>query len=313
MACHFPKSGFRYSDGTMGFSPVKPGHPVVAKASFRCHRCAGCREDYSRDWTVRLCHEARMHEVSCMVTLTYSDEELKSLSLCQEDVQLFLKRLRIRLFREWIEAGKPGAKPSIRYFAGAEYGSNTKRPHFHVLIFGWVPTDGVEFCRTDAGVRMKSALLDDVWSKGFTEWCFFSSACAGYVARYCLKKVNGSEAGDHYTVLDLNGEVVVVEPEFSLMSTRPGIGKSWFDKYWRTDALWLDGKRDGVLLGGVEVPLPAYYNKLARRQIGDKAYERIVDGRLLKAKAQAWNRTPPRLQVRAECHEAKHRERKRGL
>ena len=45
---------------------------------------------------------------------------------------------------------------------------------------------------------------------------------AAYVARYCTKKITGKLAHEHY-----KGKL----PEYATMSRRPGIGRTWLEKY----------------------------------------------------------------------------------
>jgi len=75
-----------------------------------------------------------MHYDSKFVTLTYADNELTWKSgqpqLVKKDLQLWFKRLR-----------KAGYK--FRYFAVGEYGSHTYRPHYHIIVFGSVPSEQI--------------------------------------------------------------------------------------------------------------------------------------------------------------------------
>ena len=65
-----------------------------------------------------------MHKVSCMLNLTYSDAFLPEHGqLYKDDLQRFFKRLR-----------KAGFK--FRYVASGEYGDQSRRPHFHIALFG---------------------------------------------------------------------------------------------------------------------------------------------------------------------------------
>ena len=103
-----------------------------------CGKCIGCRLDYTRDWANRMMLEASYHEQNYFITLTYDDthvpksyyacpetgEALPSLTLSKRDIQLFLKRLR-KLTGQ-----------SFRYYLCGEYGSNTHRPHYHLIVFG---------------------------------------------------------------------------------------------------------------------------------------------------------------------------------
>lgn len=65
------------------------------------------------------------------VTLTYNDESLVyddnyNPVLCKHDVVTYIKRLRYYV-------------PSVRYFIGGEYGSQSNRPHYHIILFGCSP------------------------------------------------------------------------------------------------------------------------------------------------------------------------------
>ena len=50
-------------------------------------------------------------------------------TLLYTDVQKFLKRLR------------KAYKSKLRYFIAGEYGEQTARPHYHMILYGWQPTD----------------------------------------------------------------------------------------------------------------------------------------------------------------------------
>jgi hypothetical protein len=314
MSCFSPRFGFRYSDGTLGFVPYKRGHAVMAQnVQLRCGKCEGCLEDYARGWALRIGHEAREYsEASMMATLTYDDVHLSSPSLSKADFQLFMKRLRKRLIRDWRLAGKVGPEPRVRYFCGAEYGSKSGRPHFHCIFFGWIPVDRVELLRNKSGPVFRSALLTSCWSQGIVEFVGFNDAVGSYVAQYCLKKQLGKE----YAVVDAStGEWTAAVPEFCLMSRRPGIGAKWFEKYSR-DCIWPEASsgRDGVLCGDVRVPLPAYYNKLALRKFGERQMDKVIERRLLEAKEDAKHRTPQVLAARRSSLLARRRSRsQRGL
>ena len=98
-----------------------------------CGKCVMCRIAKRREWTLRLIHESVYWEDSVFLTLTYSDDYLpKNGSLDKRQLQLFIKRLRKSL------NGR-----SIKYFACGEYGDNTERPHYHLIIFG------ISLCQED--------------------------------------------------------------------------------------------------------------------------------------------------------------------
>lgn len=72
------------------------------------------------------CENVFSESIPLFLTLTYNNENLPKHGVFKEEVQLFLKRLRISLDRLHY-------KHNLRYFACAEYGSKSKRPHYHML------------------------------------------------------------------------------------------------------------------------------------------------------------------------------------
>lgn len=97
-----------------------------------CGKCGFCGATRRSDWAVRLMYERKMHQVSKFVTLTYANPHLVwrdgHPQLHRPHTQEFFKRLR--------KAGY-----SLRYYGVSEYGSQTFRPHYHLLLFGDVPDD----------------------------------------------------------------------------------------------------------------------------------------------------------------------------
>lgn len=109
-----------------------------------CGKCAVCAHTRLNDIAARCQLETYTSKCSPLfVTLTYDDAHLpadKSVSI--DDIQKFLKRLRINLNRffshEEIVDGKRKmipAKISLRYIYCSEYTPTTQRPHYHLLIW----------------------------------------------------------------------------------------------------------------------------------------------------------------------------------
>lgn len=172
-----------------------------------CGQCAGCRLDYARQWAIRCCHEAQLHDQNCFLTLTYREAPD---GLQPPDMRNFLKRLRKHL-----------EPKKIRFFQVGEYGDESGRPHHHCLLFGHDFPDKLLIRRGECPLY-QSATLDKLWGHGFASIgeLTFDSAC--YCARYILKKVTGKYAEDHY-----NGR----KPEYTTMSRRPGIGKDFYNQF----------------------------------------------------------------------------------
>lgn len=250
-----------------------------------CRQCIGCRLDRSRDWAVRCVHEAQMHSASCFVTLTYSDEFVPR-CLTYTHFQLFMHRLRKRL------------RSRVRFFMSGEYGETTGRPHFHACLFGCdFSDDRVYYRKSSSGSRLyKSAFLDSVWGLGLCSIGDVTFESAAYAARYICKKVTGDDAEMHYQRVDREtGEVYQLEPEFSRMSLKPGLGASWCLRYM-SDVL----PRDYVVVNGARWPVPDYYIELLRRsndyeRLAEVEYERFVRGSKPEVSADS---TPERLAAR---------------
>ena len=213
MSCYFPLLGLPTGDYTEKGKPrylIKSIHDY-RKASFNfaewsekwskahngltpilipCRKCIGCKLEYSRQWADRCMLELKYHMQSCFLTLTYDDNHLKNIngdslkegehaSLYLRDFQLFMKRLR----KEY-----EGTK--VRYYMCGEYGSESFRPHYHIILFGIDFTDRVFYKRTKQGFYLfNSPCLSKLWNNGHAvigdvDW----DSCA-YVARYTAKKM----------------------------------------------------------------------------------------------------------------------------
>lgn len=194
-----------------------------------------------------------MHASSCFVTLTYDDAHCPP-TLQYSDFQGFLRRFRYRL-------------GSVRYFCAGEYGGLTGRPHFHALLFGWSPSD-LSPIGKDLGT---SKVLQSLWDVGFSSVGSVTYESARYVASYaCKSRSRAARLVDCDT-----GECGPRVPECAHMSLRPGLGATWYAKYWPEVHL----ARDAVVRpGGSALPAPRYYDKLCFRDhpslFADKEYER---------------------------------------
>lgn len=241
---------------------------------YGCGQCLGCRVNRSRLWSHRIELESLCHGDSCFFTLTYdwrklvrrygdTSVEFESVhSLEPKELQGWLKRFRDRILPQ-----------KIRFYAVGEYGTNSDRPHYHGVLFGYAQ------ClfgrsRYRLGVRNCCIQCDQVrdsWGLGNVELGELNSKTSQYVCKY-VTKVNtvNQEAF-------LNGR----KREFSRMSLRPGIGARAMDKVGTV----LEGplfKRCLATLGDVPAslchgkknrPLGRYLMSKLRRNLG------IADGK----------------------------------
>lgn len=241
--------------------------------------------DRSRDWATRIWHEASCHQANAFLTLTYSDEHLPDdYGVHVDEMQKFMKRLRKKLgFR-------------VRFFGCGEYGEQNLRPHYHAIIFGTDFPDKRAWRKSTSGhIVYRSAELETCWTKGHAEIGTVTLESAGYVARYIMKKVNGDQAAEHYwRKHPITGCEAQVRPEFICMSTRPGIGREWYDRF-SGDCF----PSDFVVVDGQKRPIPRYYTKQLR-VVDEPAHDAIKLKRKERAEAHADNNTPERLAVREE-------------
>lgn len=92
----------------------------------------------------------------------------------KRDIQLFFKRLRIKIARNENNDIK---KQKIRYFAASEYGPATFRPHYHIIVC----------CDNEELARIMPRLIYSAWSMCSPERCdvqLVSGAAPEYVAKY---------------------------------------------------------------------------------------------------------------------------------
>lgn len=234
MACTRPLNAYKSPSGKIFFTPFRG----ATFTQVPCGQCIGCRLTHSRDWATRCVHEAHMHDRNCFLTLTYSDENLpENSTLVRKHLTDFLKR-----YRKAVDPVK------LRYFGCGEYGSKLSRPHYHLIIFGHDFDDKLLY-KQGKFPLYNSALLSSLWPFGFSVLAGFSFESAAYVARYCVKKITGAKAEEHY------GSRI---PEFSAMSRMPGIGYEFFIRFY-DDIVNSDAC---IGRGGRQIKPPRYYDKL---------------------------------------------------
>lgn len=295
MACYHPLRAWRGRGGVPVFNHALAIGPEL---KLPCGQCVGCRLEHSRQWALRLMHEAQLHDDKWFITLTYSPEKLPAdNNLNKKHFQDFMKRLRKRF------SGR-----LIRFFHCGEYGERLGRPHYHCILYGVDFPDRKLYRSSSTGRLYVSELLNNIWSHGFCVIGDVTFESAAYVARYVMKKVTGGMAEGHYLVFDKDtGEVPISPsgdffyrtPEYVTMSRRPGIARAWYEDFV-TDVF----PSDEVIARGFPCRPPRYYDKL----FGDshpEVMDEIKTKRLRRARANADNNTDERLDVRERVAKAK--------
>lgn len=294
MPCYHPLSAWRTSSGEVVF--VERGD-IVASLFLPCGRCVGCRLERSRQWAVRMMHEAQMYDRSSFVTMTYDQAHLPPHgSLHYPHWQTFMKAWRKRY-------------GPTRFFCAGEYGGLLGRPHFHAALFGVWPSDCKPWRKSESGHQLfRSEVMEQVWGRGSVEIGELTFESAAYMARYCLEKITGDLAEDHYRRVDPEtGEVVRLVPEFARMSLRPGIGARWYSRF---GGRVLD--HDNVITNGHPAKPPRYYDVLSERKDPHR-FDEIREERASRARVNAAEGTDDRLRVREAVAQARVNLKKRNL
>lgn len=265
MACFHPlkawRSSFLKENGRKDIiiNSGMDNFPGYDRISLPCGKCKGCRLERSRQWAVRIMHEASLHDVTkggrgnCFITLTFNEESIAKRghhSVDVRDYQLFMKRLRKKFGN------------GIRFYHCGEYGDQYGRPHYHAILFNHSFDDRYPWKRHNGSLLYRSDSLEKLWPYGYSSVGDVTFNSAAYVARYVMKKWNGPQADSHYTRIsnDIDhstGEVFKVLPEYNTMSRRPGIAKDWY--LANKDEVF---PSDSVVVNGKEVRPPKYYTSL---------------------------------------------------
>lgn len=218
-----------------------------------CRRCALCVKAYKRDWALRLslesAEQARQNKFSLFCTLTFDDDNCP-FELSVDIIQKFFKRLR-----------KCYTLDKFLYFAGAEYGSRSARPHYHIIFLG--VSDPLFF---EVSVRRS-------WKKGFISISCLNYNRSAYALNYSLKKMmtKNNQLPSKFYQMSYEDRVnfvsefapeyldkkILFRPEFSLSSKRPAIGKSYCVR--KLDELY---ENMCIHYNGYTFGLPRYFRNL---------------------------------------------------
>ncbi len=294
----------------------------LAPITISCGQCYGCRMEKSRQWAVRLMHEAQTTKngETCFITLTYDRKNLPpDHSLKVNHWQEFCKSLRYNMSKctthddHKCKACKP--RQSLRFLHSGEYGEPTPknkfiaRPHYHAALFGVdFRGDWREYERNKQGDMVyESKTLTDLWGKGMCTVGNLTHLSAGYIAGYMLKKITGEKADEHYEKVGLehDGEVTKRKPEYATMSLRPGLGRLWIERN--------HGEvypRDEVISQGHPARPPAYYDRYLK-EISESDHKQLLERRRKAGNARKEEQTPERLAIRERVHMARLQHNKR--
>lgn len=186
------------------------------QAMLPCRKCIGCKTDHAKEWALRAKLENKKSPNNFFITLTYKDEYIPKNqygknTLKQKDLTTFINSLRKHFERK--------NHNGIKYLASSEYGTKTKRPHYHICFFNLPITDTELLKKKKGNNYYISKTIDKIWNKGMHVIGKTTYESVGYTARYTLKKLEKID----YKKND-------IEPEKLTMSK--GIGLKFFEENW---------------------------------------------------------------------------------
>ena len=134
-----------------------------------CGKCYACKTNAKNQWVFRLQVEEDNSKRCYFITLTLNDQNLHDLK--KLDLQNFFRYLR-----------KKGHE--FKYYAIGEYGSHTKRPHYHVALFLKSQTENNIVDH-----------IQSIWNYGYTQVSELNIKRINYVLHYHIrpKEVNGKK------------------------------------------------------------------------------------------------------------------------
>jgi hypothetical protein len=224
-------------------------------------------------WKLRLLLESKLYSLNGFITLTYDNDHIPpGASLQPEDLRLFLHRFRKRIQRSGL--------PKIRYFAIGEYGTQTERPHYHLIVYNYGCLSKTRYVSGSHCNCVYCDILRKSWSSGHVALGTVESDSIDYVCDHNLKTVvvDGkaimglTDLNDPFVVKWLKGR----HPEFRRMSNRPGIGglalEQLCQNYFTRDfARFLSTTGDvpsQFVVGGRVIPIGRYIREGLRKMYG---------------------------------------------
>lgn len=262
-----------------------------------CGKCIGCILENARDKAVQLSLEQKNPEYKkneiWFITLTYEDEYLPIHSYVDEVTgEIFSgASLQLRDLQNWIKKIRDNhSDKNIRYMAAREYGKETLRPHYHLIIFG-LPLDESLFVKignnTNGDALWTTPELDNIKSKdcwtvrrpigdrtapvyraGNVTIGEVTFQSISYVARYTMKKANKTYDSEWWYKsqgLDIEG-----------ISQSQDLGKWYYDLHkheiYEIDQVPVLGSN-----GNFSKP-PKSFDRLYKKEFPEK-YEEVIKRR----------------------------------
>lgn len=174
-------NGAKIPPHKLEFYRAKGYHPKITeeKVTVPCGKCEACLSNRAAQWSFRLEQELKHSVGACyFITLTYDEDhvpiENNVRTFNKEHVQILIKNIR--------NAIRP--KP-VKYFVVSEYGGQTFRPHYHMLLFNF-PYD-YRLLGQFPREKLIGSLLMKYWPYGQVDIGTITSASITYCTTYVLQ------------------------------------------------------------------------------------------------------------------------------
>lgn len=229
-----------------------------------CGKCILCRDKKAREWSTRAMCEAQYSQgYPLFVTLTYDNLHLPSDGVQKKHAQNFMKRLRVNLNRYM------GRDINLRFFLCAEYGSKSKRPHYHALIYNFPTLDTL---------KRTISILEKSWSFVITKkdmskyggLVFKDEGCNRYRQQFGFVHVRQAQGGHVKYCMKYMRKDAPIPPgsndTFYLSSRRRGLGYKWledhYDEYVQNPKLTDVSFTDIWSCANYTAAMPGYFKNL---------------------------------------------------
>lgn len=241
-----------------------------------CGGCLSCRRERRQELTLLQCCEASLYDDNWFITLTYDNENLPKSAQGHST----LVKSHLSSFCESMRHYCRAHHASFRFYACGEYGDESRRPHYHLSVFGISPSLLDLPCDNDCQDSSRrllnsgrlqrlstaqkdqngnffwnSKVIGDRWQYGSHKIYRANRETFQYVAGYVTKKLTGSLGKE----FEKSGRI----REFQAQS-RPSIGFPWFSRFYKTIAVPTDEGtlvNDCLAISDVEWKCPRIFEK----------------------------------------------------
>jgi hypothetical protein len=246
-------------------NPITINSKRSGKIHVACGKCEFCLTGKRVQWTVRLKEELRGSASAFFITLTYEEDQMPMSEhgipeVSKNDIQLFMKKLRraderakedLKKLKEDSKALKEAKTKygfeydpffdstldrKLKYFLTSEYGPQTQRPHYHMVLFNLTPVMQNKLEKYWSTFDRKTSLRI---SKGFVKIDPVTHGRLHYVSKY----------------------ITDPQPEIDLKRSKPfrliskGIGQNYIDRALEYHQKTLN---DYIVQDGYKLPIPRY-------------------------------------------------------